>query len=118
MIMKKLLNGELIDMTQEEIDSFEAERSPTPTEAVFAKAIQTHIDATAKAKNYGDGTACASYSNSTNPAWAAEAQAFIAWRDAVWVYVYTQLAAVQSNQRTAPTVQGFISELPAMVWPS
>lgn len=40
------------------------------------------------------------------------------WRDAVWTYVYEQLALVQAGQRTQPTIAEFIAELPAIVWPA
>lgn len=83
----------------------------------YANAIQAHVDTTAKAKGYADGVALAGYSTSTIPAWSAEAQAFIAWRDAVWIYAYTELAKVQAGQREAPTIAGIIGELPSIVWP-
>lgn len=83
-----------------------------------AEYIQKHIDAVAQAKDYGDGFACASYSSSTNEAWQAEALAFIAWRDAVWVYSYTEFAKMENNEREVPTIEEFLTELPAMVWPS
>src|SRR5690349_16849961 len=50
----------------------------------FRRSIQAHIDATARQRSYDSGITCASYVNSTNPAWAAEASAFTAWRDDVW----------------------------------
>lgn len=83
----------------------------------YANAIQAHVDATAQGNGYADGVALAGYSTSTVPAWSAEAQAFIAWRDQVWVYAYTELAKVQGGQREAPTIAGIIGELPSIVWP-
>ena len=83
----------------------------------FGAAIQSHIDATAKSKGYADGVALAGYSTSTIPAWAAEAAAFIAWRDQVWIHAYTELAKVQGGQRATPTIDGLIAELPAITWP-
>lgn len=91
---------------------------PPPTESDYANAIQAHIDAVARSKNYADGFALASYVNSTVPAWAAEATSFVAWRDQVWVYAYTELAKVQSGQRPQPTIAELVSELPQIVWPS
>lgn len=84
----------------------------------FRSAIQSHIDAVAQSHNYDGGTSLASYVASTNPTWAAEAQSFIAWRDAVWTYAYAELDKVTSGQREVPTVEDFIAELPAMEWPS
>ena len=90
---------------------------PRPTTADFAAAIQSHIDATAKARGYNGPATLASYVASTIPAWAAEAQAFVAWRDAVWIYAYGELAKVQAGQRTQPTVDEIVSELVPIVWP-
>lgn len=89
----------------------------SPTDKDFAVSVQTHVDAVAQARGYADGVALAGYSTSTIPAWAAEAATFIAWRDAVWMHCYRELAKVQSGQRTAPTVEALISELPTIGWP-
>lgn len=93
---------------------------PTPEQIIasFRLAIQSHVDAVAQSRNYDSGTSLAGYVASTNPAWAAEAQAFVAWRDAVWVYAYTELDKVTGGQREAPTVEDFIAELPAIAWPA
>ena len=86
---------------------------PTPpTQDDYASAIQSLIDATAKAKGYADGSALAVYSESTIPAWALEAKTFIAWRDQVWVHAYTELAKVQAGQRDQPTIEAILAELP------
>lgn len=93
---------------------------PTPEEIIegFRLAIQSHVDAAAQSKNYDSGNSLAGYVASTNPTWAAEAQAFVAWRDAVWIYAYAELDKVTGGQREAPSVEDFIAELPEMVWPS
>lgn len=87
-----------------------------PTQTDYANAIQFTIDATAQSKQYADGISLASYDSSTNPTWALEAQTFIAWRDAVWTYAFTELEKVKNNQRPQPTIEEFISELPQIVW--
>lgn len=89
---------------------------PAPTEADYAAAIQAHVDQVAASRGYHDGVHLASYATSTVPAWAAEAAAFVAWRDAVWGYAYAQLAAVQAGGREQPTVAGLVAELPQMEW--
>lgn len=88
----------------------------------YKNAVQALIDRTASApppigRNYADGMLCASYKDSTVPLWAAEATAFIAWRDQVWAYVYNQLYAVQNGQRPQPTIAELIAELPSITWP-
>lgn len=84
----------------------------------YRAAIQSHIDATVRPRNYDSGVTCASYVASTNPIWSAEAQAFVAWRDAVWVYAFAELAEVEAGQRPPPSVAAFLAELPEMVWPA
>lgn len=83
----------------------------------FRLAIQSHVDQTAQARRYDNGNSLASYVASTNEAWAAEAQAFVAWRDAVWVHAYAELDKVTSGERSVPGLDQFMDELPAMVWP-
>lgn len=83
----------------------------------FKSAIQDHIDATAAARNYTDGVSLASYVASTVPSWAAEAAAFVAWRDAVWAYAYAEMDRVLNAERPQPSVAEMLSELPAIEWP-
>lgn len=83
----------------------------------FRAAIQSHLDETARTRAYDNGNSLAGYVTSTNETWASEAQAFVAWRDAVWAYAYAELDKVTGGQRPVPTVEDFIAELPAMVWP-
>ena len=83
-----------------------------------AEAIQAMLDGAAKARRYDSGTSLASYATSTIPAWAAEADAFIAWRDAVWAYAYEQFDLVGSGQRPPPaSIEALLAELPTPSWP-
>ena len=91
---------------------------PPPTQAMYERAIQRHIDDTARERNYRNGDALASYAPSTVPEWAAEAQAFVAWRDAVWVYAYAELVKVMNGEREQPSIVEFVEELPSIAWPS
>lgn len=88
-----------------------------PTLSGFRLAIQAHIDAAAASRSYDSGVTCASYLGSTVPAWAAEAAAFVAWRDAVWAHAYLELAKVEAGTRETPTIAGFLGELPEPAWP-
>lgn len=94
-----------------------AEQAAADSLLAFERAIQAHIDAVAQSRSYRHGDALASYAGSSVPTWAAEAAAFVAWRDAVWLYAHAQLAAVQAQEREQPTVEGLIAELPEIVWP-
>lgn len=92
--------------------------SPLVTADDYGEAIEAHADAVARSRQYSDADRLASYVNSTNPAWAAEATAFVAWRDAAWGYAYAQMAAVQAGQRSQPSVAELVDELPVISWPS
>lgn len=85
--------------------------------ASFQSAIQAHVDVAAVAKLYNDGNALAGYVASTNAQWAAEAQAFVAWRDDVWIYAYAELDKVMAGEREIPAIEDFIAEFPAIEWP-
>lgn len=88
-----------------------------PTVEDYRAAIQSHVDATAQSRRYDGGTSLASYASSSNAAWAAEAQAFIQWRDDVWIYTYAELDSVTAGEREQPTVEAFLGELPTIAWP-
>ena len=90
---------------------------PAPTVSDYENAIQAHVDDAARSKLFRDGVTLASYVSSSIPQWAAEAQAFVAWRDQVWAYAYQELARVQGGQREQPTVAEIIAELPLISWP-
>lgn len=86
------------------------------TVETFRASIQYHVDQTAQSRRYDSGNSLASYVASTNAAWAAEAQAFVAWRDAVWLYAYAELDKVLAGEREQPSVEEFIGELPVIEW--
>lgn len=95
------------------------EEAPLPTQEDYELAIQTLLETTAHSRRYNQGAnAFATYVNSTDPIWAAEAQAFVAWRDAVWRYAYQQLDAVQAGDREQPSVEELLAELPQPNWPA
>jgi hypothetical protein len=92
---------------------------PSPAELIdtYRRAVQAHIDATAQARGYDSGVSAASYAGDPNPAWAAEAAAFIAWRSAVWVVVFDTLAEVQAGLTPMPeTPTALIATLPQLDW--
>ncbi|WP_421565760.1 hypothetical protein [Ochrobactrum sp. EDr1-4] len=85
---------------------------------VYRLEIQAMIDAKASERQYDSGATLASYVNSTIPEWATEAQAFVAWRDAVWLCALAELDKVQKGEREQPSVADFLAELPVFEWPS
>ena len=116
--MKIMVNGVFIDATTEqeaEILAFQHTANRDPE--LFKSKLQEAIDNKAMGKGYTNGFACATYVTSTNPQWAAEAQAFVAWRDICFDYGYDYLSKVQSGEIANPNLEDFLMEIPAMVWP-
>ncbi|MGP4671794.1 hypothetical protein ACSV5N_07495 [Agrobacterium salinitolerans] len=91
---------------------------PGPTISDYENAVQNLVDTTARERQFRDGVTLASYTASTKQEWAAEAQAFVAWRDNVWFYAYGELAKVQAGQRPQPTVEQFLAEIAPIAWPN
>ncbi|MEJ1176059.1 hypothetical protein WA845_17560 [Agrobacterium sp. CMT1] len=113
-------NGTLTEraLTPEEIDEFQSALPPTPPSIIdYENAIQNLVDSTARDRQFRDGVTLASYIGSTIPGWAAEAMAFVAWRDNVWRYSYGEFAKVQAGTRQQPTVEQFITEIAPIAWP-
>lgn len=105
-------------MTADEIAEIgQVHEALPPTIADYENAIQNLVDETARERQFRDGVTLASYTASTKPKWAAEAQAFVAWRDNVWFYAYGELAKVQAGQRQQPTVEQFLTEIAPIAWP-
>lgn len=80
----------------------------------YKDAVQAHLDAAAQSRLYTDGNSLATYTASTNEQWAAEAAAFVAWRDAVWQQVY---ALWDDPPDPLPTPAELIALLPEITWP-
>jgi len=103
----------VVDMTQEEIDAAAAELQKSYTDAV-----QAHLDNTARERNYDGIMSLCTYAASTNARFAAEGQAGVAWRDAVWAACYAILADWQAGTIPTPTVDSLIAGLPQITWPT
>jgi len=84
----------------------------------YRVAVQAHIDATAQSRDYENGFALAGYVSSTVPPWKAEAEAFVAWRDQVWLAVFELLAQVEAGDTPAPSSpEALVAWLPQIEWP-
>ncbi len=79
---------------------------------LLTQAVQRRLDRSAIAKGYDSILAACSYATSTNPIYAAEGAACVAWRDAVWTKCYEMLVTPY------PAEAELVSALPRMVWPS
>jgi hypothetical protein len=82
------------------------------------KLVAEKLDVVAQSKQYSNAVACASYAPSSNVQWAAEALAFINWRDDVFEYAIKIQTQVLQGQITCPTPDEFMSGLPVIVWPA
>ena len=85
--------------------------------------VQSLIDEKAQEKNYDNGFACASYSNSSISKFKMEADAFIKWRDMVWTTCYEILALALNNKKyiaswenPIPTKLELRNALPTLIW--
>lgn len=90
---------------------------PAPSIDDYKIAVQAHIDAVARAKDYDSGISLAGYKGSPVEAYAADADAFTTWRDPLWLTVFGILAEVQSGAISQPTIPELIAMLPASPWP-
>lgn len=81
----------------------------------YKAAFDNHLDTVAQSKGYDNRMTIATYTESTNPIWASEAAAFVAWRDAALASMFGQFAAVQGGGN-APTVEEFLTGLPTIQW--
>ena len=84
----------------------------------FTAAIQAHLDAKARERQYDGIQTATTYRDDPNPAFAAEGQALFAWRSAVWTYATAELVKVKNGERDIPPISAFLGELPAFIWPN
>ena len=110
---------ELID--ESEAEAWWAANQPPPgpedLQKRFTEAIQSHLDAFARTRNYDGILSAATYATSTVPKFQAEGQYAVLARDAVWAKGYEILAQVAAGARPLPTLAEVIAELPGLAWP-
>jgi hypothetical protein len=83
----------------------------TPAD-MLAAAVDRLVEATARTMAYNGAAHCAGYAASTVPQWAAEAMAFIAWRDAVWLTIFAI-----DPENPPPSIEAALAMLPPFVRP-
>lgn len=121
-MMATMMSARTGQVVQVETDS-PPPPAPTPEQVIagYEAALLAHIDAvagTASGTAYRSGDRCASFAASTNALWAAEAAAFIAWRDGVHEAAEAMLAAVMAEEAEPPeSPAAYIATLPAITWP-
>jgi hypothetical protein len=89
-----------------------------PTVAQYTAAIQSMLDAKAQERHYDGILSACTYATSSVPSFAAEGQACVDWRDAVWSHSYELMGQVQAGTLAQPTVAALLAMLPAMTWPA
>jgi 6-phosphofructokinase len=105
------LSGSQRFLTAEEVAAVMPSEIEVQTDRV-RKAIDSHVEAQARALGYNSAAHLAGYATSTVPQWAAEAAAFVVWRDAVWLAVF----AAMDGEPDLSDIPALIAKLP--VWKS
>lgn len=95
---------------------------PPPTiEQIVAgitSAVQSHMDAAAKARGYDDIKSAVTYADEPAvPRFQAEGQAFRAWRSLCWAKCYELLDEFQAGTRPLMTADEVIAALPELTLP-
>lgn len=96
----------------------EVELAPQTQEQIvksFVEAVQNFMDSKAQELNYDSIFTAITYENDTNVKFAKEAEAFKTWRSQVWTICYAVLDDVLAGNRTMPTKEELIAELPELV---
>lgn len=101
-----------IDFSQIITAEVRAAQEAARTQARYTAAIYALVTRTAQDRGYNSAESLASYVASTNPDWAAEAQAFVAWRDAVWAYALGVLAEVRAGRQPLPSLEALLKAAP------
>ncbi|NTG00175.1 hypothetical protein G6L30_08580 [Agrobacterium rhizogenes] len=114
------VDGDIVDISDEELVAMGLGQTgdPIPILSDYTGSVAAMMDAKAKERRYENAVSIATYVGSANTQWAAEAQAFVSWRDEIWGYCYAELDKVQSGMRAQPTVAEFLTELPVLAWPT
>jgi len=84
----------------------------------YVGAVQAHLDEIARSRNYDSILSLCTYATSTDAKFAAEGQAGVEWRDAVWTSCYQTLEQWNTGAIDTPTIDDLIASLPEIVWPT
>lgn len=118
----KVVDGVEVPLTPEEIEEFNQQTQEWEQGAnqrlydECQRSLEILINESAKEKLYNDAVSCASYKDSSNAQWAAEAAAFIAWRDYCYEYAFDYIQQAEDGT-IEPSLDGFMNGLPPLVWP-
>lgn len=92
-----------------------AAQAQTELQANYERAIQAYLDSAAQSRGYDSIATAVSYAEEPAvPRFQDDGKAFRAWRSLVWAYAYQELAKVKAGEREIPTLDAFLTELPAL----
>lgn len=111
--VEKPLDSDLEAIADSRRPQFEAQQLVTSGRRLLG----SFVDSQAQARGYDSGVSCASYANSSNSTWSAEAIVFIAWRDSVYAYAHEYERHVLDGSKTDYSVLDFESGVPQISWP-
>ena len=81
----------------------------------FENVVQNYMDEAARERGYDDIKSATSYVDDDDAIFAKEGLAYKKWRSAVWRKCYSIEDEVFTEQRTIPTVEELLEELPKLV---
>lgn len=87
-------------------------QTPEQIVAMYSRAVDARVESRARELSYNGAAHLASYVTSTVQDWANEAQAFVEWRDSVWLYALSVYETAQLDPETLPALQDFLDGLP------
>lgn len=93
-------------------------KSKEQIQAECETVIEGFIDTKARERMYKSAESCISYLNSRNPQWAAEAEAFIVWRDDVYSYVIELQRKIEAREIAFNGAAALLENAPKMEWPT
>jgi hypothetical protein len=79
---------------------------------ILEKAVDQHIREVCNAKGYDSENSLSKYMARPNSPWYAECIALGDWIDACWIKCHEALNAVTDGERTIPTAEELLAELP------
>lgn len=95
------------------------QQTPEEVSKLYEQAVQAILDGAARAARYDSIATAVSYAGEPAvPKFQRDGIAFREWRSLVWAYAYEQLARVLAGERTQPTVDEFLLELPVLELPA
>lgn len=109
-------DGKSIVPNEEGLPTLQEPPPPTVKQIVLSltEGVQEYMDSIAQSFGYDDIKSAVTYADEPSVAkFQAEGQALRAWRSLCWEYCYSVMDAVESGERTQPTLDDLIAGLPS-----